>query len=73
MKIKQLRFIATNALFIAFALILTGSSYQSSLEEFCNYYKVQCRQNNIDYVRLTTDMSLDISLSEYLLKRKRLK
>jgi hypothetical protein len=33
MKIKQLRFIATNALFIAFALILTGSSYQSSLEE----------------------------------------
>ena len=47
--------------------------YQHSIEVFCNYYKIQCRQNNIDYVRLTTDMSLDISLSEYLLKRKRLK
>ena len=45
--------------------------YQRSMEKFCNYYKIQCRQNNIDYVRLTTDMSLDLALSEYLMKRKR--
>tara|TARA_B100001971_G_C18125748_1_gene501948 strand:+ start:74 stop:967 length:894 start_codon:yes stop_codon:yes gene_type:complete len=45
--------------------------YQRSMEKFCNYYKIQCRKNNIDYVRLTTDVSLDLALSEYLLKRKR--
>ena len=47
------------------------ADYQRSMEAFCNYYKIQCRQNNIDYVRLTTDESLDLPLSEYLLKRKR--
>ena len=46
------------------------ASYQNSMEKFCNYYKIQCGQNNIDYIRLTTDVSLDIALSEYLLKRK---
>ena len=48
------------------------ADYQHSIEAFCNYYKIQCQQNNIDYVRLTTDASLDLALSEYLLKRKRL-
>ena len=47
------------------------SDYQRSIDEFCNYYKFQCRKNNIDYVRLTTDTPMDIALSEYLLKRKR--
>ena len=46
--------------------------YQRSVEAFCNYYKIQCRQNNIDYIHLTTDASLDLALSEYLLKRKRM-
>ena len=46
--------------------------YQCSLEEFCNYYKIQCRKNNIDYVCLSTDESLDLALSEYLLKRRRM-
>ena len=47
------------------------ADYQRSIETFCNYYKIQCRKNNIDYVRLTTDAPLDLALSEYLLKRKR--
>jgi len=47
------------------------ADYQRSIEAFCNYYKIQCRKNNIDYVRITTDASLDLALSEYLLKRKR--
>ena len=47
------------------------ADYQRSMEAFCNYYKIQCRQNNIDYIRLTTDASMDLALSEYLLKRKR--
>ena len=48
------------------------ADYQRHMEAFCNYYKIQCRQNNIDYVLLATDTSLDLALSEYLLKRKRL-
>jgi len=48
------------------------ADYQRHIEAFCNYYKIQCRQNNIDYVLLATDTSLDLALSEYLLKRKRL-
>jgi len=47
------------------------ADYQHNMEAFCNYYKFQCQQNNIDYVRLITNTSLDLALSEYLLKRKR--
>ena len=47
------------------------SDYQKSMEDFCNYFKTSCRQKNIDYVRLSTDSTLDLALSEYLLKRKR--
>ena len=47
------------------------SDYQKSMESFCNYFKSRCRQKNIDYVQLSTDISLDMALSEYLMKRKR--
>ena len=48
------------------------SDYQKSIEHFCNYFKSLCRQKNIDYVRLSTDTLLDMALSEYLIKRKRI-
>ena len=48
------------------------SDYQKSIAHFCNYFKSRCRQKNIDYVRLSTDTSLDMALSEYLIKRKRI-
>ena len=48
------------------------SDYQKSMESYCNYFKSRCRQKNIDYVRLFTDISLDVALSEYLIKRKRI-
>ena len=48
------------------------NDYKKSMKKICNYYKIQCRQNKIDYVMLTTNTSLDIVLSEYLLKRKKL-
>ena len=48
------------------------SDYQKSIEHFCNYFKSRCRQKNIDYVRLSTDTLLDMALSEYLIKRKRI-
>jgi hypothetical protein len=47
------------------------SDYQKSMEHFCQYFKTHCRQKNIDYVRLSTEISLDMALSEYLIKRKR--
>ena len=47
------------------------SDYQKSMKYFCNYFKSRCRQKNIDYVQLSTDISLDMALSEYLMKRKR--
>ena len=47
------------------------SDYQKKMEYFCNYFKSRCRPKNIDYVRLSTDTSLDMALSEYLMKRKR--
>ena len=48
------------------------SDYQKSMEQFCDYIKSNCRQKNIDYVQLSTDLQLDMALSEYLIKRKRI-
>ena len=45
--------------------------YQKNINKFCNYYKLQCRKNKIDYVLINTDKPLDLALSEYLLIRKR--
>jgi len=47
-------------------------AYQQSMQEFLDYYKRQCRDNNIDYVLLDTSMSFDKALFEYLNKRKRI-
>ena len=46
--------------------------YQKSMFEFCNYYKDKCAFHNIDYIQITTNQSLDLCLSEYLIKRKRI-
>jgi hypothetical protein len=48
------------------------SDYQKSMAQFCDYMKSMCRQKNIDYIRLSTDSPLDMALSEYLIKRKRI-
>ena len=48
------------------------SDYQKSMEQFCDYIRSNCRQKNIDYVQLSTDLPLDMALSEYLIKRKRI-
>ena len=48
------------------------SDYQKSMNQFCDYIKSNCRQKNIDYVQLSTDLPLDMALSEYLIKRKRI-
>jgi uncharacterized protein (DUF58 family) len=45
-------------------------AYQQSMREFLDFYKRQCRDNNIDYVLLDTSTPFDKALFEYLNKRK---
>jgi uncharacterized protein (DUF58 family) len=46
-------------------------SYKEAMKEFLNFYKTECRNNNIDYVLMSTDTPFDISLLKYLNKRKK--
>lgn len=45
-------------------------SYRKAVEEFCATIKKGCYAQNIDYVRITTDMPFDNALREYLVKRQ---
>ena len=45
--------------------------YQQSMTNFCDKIKLICGQNKIDYVQVDTTQPLDLALSEYLIKRKR--
>jgi len=46
--------------------------YQQNMRYFCDYMQNQCRQNRVDYLRLVTDQPLDLALTEYLIKRKKI-
>ena len=46
-------------------------AYNQQMRQFIETYRTRCRQQNIDYVQITTDKPLDLALSEYLLKRHR--
>ena len=48
------------------------NDYQKSIKNFCKNFKNQFRINHIDYIILPTNESLDLALSEYLIKRKRI-
>jgi uncharacterized protein (DUF58 family) len=47
-------------------------AYQQSMQEFLDFYKRRCRDNNIDYVLLDTSTPFDKALFQYLNKRKRM-
>jgi uncharacterized protein (DUF58 family) len=47
-------------------------AYQQSMQEFLDFYKRRCRDNNIDYVLLDTGTPFDKALFQYLNKRKRM-
>lgn len=49
------------------------NSYHVAVEEFCQTLKRGCYMQNIDYVRVTTDMPFDAALREYLVKRHSIK
>ena len=48
------------------------SSYNELISKLESNYKSNCRENLIDYVPLFTDQSLDIGITEYLIKRSKL-
>lgn len=45
-------------------------AYQEEMKKFLDYYKKECRENNIDYVLLDTSTPFDTALFQYLSKRK---
>ncbi len=47
------------------------AAYQEQMDRFIDTYRTRCGQQRIDYVQITTDRPLDLALSEYLLKRRR--
>ena len=48
------------------------SDYKRLITNLQSNYKKECREHLIDYVPVFTDQSLDISITEYLNKRKKL-
>ena len=48
------------------------SNYNELVSKLESNYKLNCRENLIDYVPLFTDQSLDIGITEYLIKRSKL-
>jgi len=48
------------------------SSYTDLVSGLQDYYRKECRRNLIDYVPIFTDQNLDLGLTEYLNKRKKL-
>ena len=48
------------------------SNYNELISKLESNYKSNCRENLIDYVPLFTDQSLDIGITEYLIKRGKL-
>ncbi|MFQ6607006.1 MAG: DUF58 domain-containing protein [Fidelibacterota bacterium] len=47
------------------------SAYQRVMADFQKLYKTECRKRNIDYVPIRTNETLDLALSGYLKKRKK--
>ena len=47
--------------------------YFNLVSDLQNFYKKECRQHLIDYIPLLTTQNLDIGLTKYLNKRKKLK
>jgi uncharacterized protein (DUF58 family) len=47
-------------------------SYREEMRKFLEFYKRDCRQNNIDYILLDTATPFDVALFEFLHKRQKM-
>ena len=48
------------------------ASYTNLISELQEFYQKECRQHLIDYIPIFTDQNLDLGLTKYLNKRKKL-
>ena len=48
-------------------------AYKEQMQDFCNFYKSNCRKNKMDYVQIFTNQNLDEVVANYLIKRNALK
>ena len=48
------------------------NEYQKAMMAFCEKYKIECTQNNIDFIQINTKDSIEKSLMGYLIKRMKL-
>lgn len=48
------------------------AAVQKEIDDYLDWFKRQCRENNIDYQLLDTSMDFDHGLLQFLLKRKRM-
>jgi len=48
------------------------NNYVNLINDLQNFYKTQCSNDLIDYIPIITDQNLDLSLTEYIKKRKKL-
>ena len=48
------------------------TAYQDVFKEYMDYFKTECRKRNIDYVPMITDQTLDLALTSYLNRRKKI-
>jgi len=46
-------------------------AYRETIKEFIDKYKNECRKNNIDYNLISTSTPYNVSLLNYLNKRKK--
>ena len=44
-------------------------AYKKEIQDFCDYFKFNCRKNKIDYIQIFTNENLDEVVAKYLLKR----
>ncbi len=47
-------------------------SYQEKLQNFLDFYRIQCSNHHINYNMIQTDMNFEEALTRFLLRRKRL-
>ena len=48
------------------------NEYKKSMSAFCEKYRLECTQNNIDFIQISTSDSIDKALLGYLIKRTKL-
>ena len=44
-------------------------AYKTEMQDFCDYYKINCRKNRMDYIQVFTNQRLDEVVANYLIKR----